>query len=214
MTEDARPLEPWDRRANESDPAWEAFVLYRDSGASRSQTNVAKALGKTRQLLSGWSAQHDWVDRAAAWDLEQDRQRREAMRQENVEAGRRHARQAGAFLSTATMFPAELMRRVQENPALLQTMPLEELMDNLAKLGRTVPRLVVAERLARGMTTESVEQRGAMDTFREQVEGMSDERLEGFLLGAVAGAAAAGDASPEDLVDEGQVGNEEEVHDG
>jgi hypothetical protein len=34
---------------------------------------VAVALGKSRRLILGWSAKHDWVGRAADWDAEQAR---------------------------------------------------------------------------------------------------------------------------------------------
>ena len=37
---------------------------------------MAVALGKSRRLILGWSAKHDWVDRAADWDAEQVRAER------------------------------------------------------------------------------------------------------------------------------------------
>lgn len=185
MSEAEKPvvLEPWDRRQEESPEAYEAFCVYRDMGLARSQKKAAEHLGKTRQLLSGWSSRHDWTDRVAAWDLEQDRQRREAMRAENVAAGRRHAQQAQGFLQVAALFPLELLRRLQQDPEILKDLDLDTLVDYLTKLGRTVPRLIVAERLARGMSTENVEHAGHVTVHHERAERMTDDELDRFLLG-------------------------------
>lgn len=183
-------LEPWDRRAEESDEAWEAFVTYRDLPIPRSQRKCAEALGKSRQIVSTWSMRHGWVERCAAWDLEQDRQRREAMQRENVKAAERHARQMASFLGAGELFVVELMRRVREDENFLRAMPKDELLENLARLARVAPRLLVAERLARGMTTESVETRDA-DAARARAGRMTDGELDAFLLGAAAGHEAA-----------------------
>ena len=108
---------PWERLANESSPAWEAFVKYRDLGSSRSNAAVGQALGKSKCLMDGWSSKHNWVNRCAAFDAEMDRQAlaafrkaREAAIKEMVE---RHAKQARALQykaldRLANMKPEEL----------------------------------------------------------------------------------------------------------
>lgn len=67
-------LLPWDRRDDESDPAFEAFATYRDMGAKRSIRSVARVLGKSDTLMGGWSSQHDWPNRARAYDRWMDQQ--------------------------------------------------------------------------------------------------------------------------------------------
>ncbi len=72
---------PYERRSNESDPAWEAFVLYRDAGLDRSLAKVAQALGKSVQLIERWSSStrkegHDWRKRVIAYDMDVDRRKR------------------------------------------------------------------------------------------------------------------------------------------
>lgn len=176
-------LEPWDRRADETDPAWEAFIVYRDLGLQRSQNKAAELLAKSRQMLSQWSIRHDWSDRAAAWDLEQDRQRREAMRVENIAAGQRHARQAARHLEVGEAFAAELLRRLEVGELELKSLPRDELVDAVVKLGRVLPRLVIAERLARGMSTENVELAGSIELARERADRMTNDELEALIFG-------------------------------
>jgi hypothetical protein len=66
----------WQRKEEESDQAWEAFVIYRDLGATRSSQEVSNRTGKAHSLMRRWSSDHQWVDRAAAWDNHLDQERR------------------------------------------------------------------------------------------------------------------------------------------
>ncbi len=146
--------EPWDRQPGEGDEAWEAFVLYRDMGARRSQESVGGKLGKSRQLMSRWSAEHGWVARAGAWDREQDRVRREAHLEEIAEMSRRHATEARA-LQTAILRPAhELLRRLQANELDLTSVKVSALIEMALAAARAYPGAAGMERLARGVPTE------------------------------------------------------------
>lgn len=62
---------PWDRQNDESSPAFEAFVLYRDA-RPRSLRYVAESLDKSETLIEGWSSEHGWVSRCKQWDKELD----------------------------------------------------------------------------------------------------------------------------------------------
>lgn len=77
---------PWDRRADETTKAYEAFCIYRDMGTQRSLSKVAEKLQKSDTLMGRWSRNNDWVDRAAKWDDEQDRIEREAAQKEHLKA--------------------------------------------------------------------------------------------------------------------------------
>ena len=61
----------WERQENESNPAFEAFVLYRDT-RPRSLRKVADTLDKSKSLIEGWSSAHAWVTRCEKWDNELD----------------------------------------------------------------------------------------------------------------------------------------------
>lgn len=194
-------LDPWDRRPEETDPSWDAFVAYRDQHRPRSLRRLGDEIGKDPSLVARWSSAHDWQERTASWDLEQDRQRREAMSVENVEAGKRHAQIAAGALQAAARVNLEFLRRIgssEDAEAVLRGMGIEDLSELMVKVNRTVPRLIVGERLARGMTTESVELTGGADAYRKKAEGMTDGELDAFLLGAATNAAAGQISPPED----------------
>lgn len=74
-------MKPWDRRPDETDQAWTAFVTYRDAGPGRNIRDTTKATGKapsTHRQLALWSSKHDWVQRVRAYDawLDQEVQAR------------------------------------------------------------------------------------------------------------------------------------------
>lgn len=68
--------QPWERQPKESDPAWEAFVTYRDmpeeTGLKRSLSRVGQKLVKSTTMLSKWSSRHNWVKRVRAYDQYRD----------------------------------------------------------------------------------------------------------------------------------------------
>jgi hypothetical protein len=68
---------PWERLPNESSPAFEAFVIYRDMGVERALVKVASELGKSKALIERWSARNAWVRRVELWESEQDRLHRQ-----------------------------------------------------------------------------------------------------------------------------------------
>ena len=71
-----RPL--WERQLKESDPAWQAFVVYREMGLDRTLRTACEKIGKSSQLLGDWSSRWSWLERCRAYDAEIDRQRVDA----------------------------------------------------------------------------------------------------------------------------------------
>lgn len=69
----------WERRADESVKAYEAFSVYRDLGISRSIESVAHKLSKSDQLIKRWSYTHDWVQRVTAYDDYIDKEARKKL---------------------------------------------------------------------------------------------------------------------------------------
>ena len=67
---------PYDRRPSESEPAWQAFVAFRDLGPGRTVAAVGKALGKSGNLMDRWCQRWDWRARARSWDAALDSRRR------------------------------------------------------------------------------------------------------------------------------------------
>lgn len=58
----------WERRVRESAKAYAAFSSYRDMGSDRSLQKVAQSLSKSLTLVKRWSSEHEWVERARAYD--------------------------------------------------------------------------------------------------------------------------------------------------
>lgn len=91
---------PWERQPEESDQAWEAFVVYRDmlqvehDGVvigRRAFREVARRLGKSASLMDKWATRHKWRVRVEAYDADLDRDRRAVLRTEAIKAVREHA---------------------------------------------------------------------------------------------------------------------------
>lgn len=197
---------PWARRDKESDPAWQAFTIYRDMGLERSLSKVGSSLGKSKTLMDRWSAEHSWVERAVGWDAHQDRVKREAQLAEVEAMGKRHAQQAQAYMQIL-MAPAmkilAKLRKPEEAEAFhkeLEALPAMDAIALIARLASHFPGLMRAERLARGESTEHVEgtltvehvgqiivevgneamkfiPEDKQDAFREAIKGIAAGRL-------------------------------------
>jgi hypothetical protein len=92
-----RMAQPWERLPGESAQAFEAFAIYRDLGAERSLSKVARQLGKSGTLIDRWSARDHWVMRADSWDVESDRVHRAYLVAHRREVDKRQLRLAGAM---------------------------------------------------------------------------------------------------------------------
>lgn len=88
----------WGQQANESEPAYAAFKVYRDAGIKRSLRKAASEVGKARTLIERWSSRHQWGKRVATWDLEQQDLRRDARVVAIGDAEARHGKLARAVL--------------------------------------------------------------------------------------------------------------------
>lgn len=92
---------PWERQKGESEKAYEAFVIYRDMGADRTITAVAKKLTKSRTLIGRWSAQWNWQERVLAYDNELQREAKAEAAKDYKEMMKRHIGMAVAIQKKA-----------------------------------------------------------------------------------------------------------------
>jgi hypothetical protein len=69
----------------ESAKAYAAFVAYCELGTQRSHEAVGQKLGKSRQIINRWSAQHRWQERVRAYDAAIAAERAEILRQQRRE---------------------------------------------------------------------------------------------------------------------------------
>jgi hypothetical protein len=157
--------DPWERQPAEGARAFAAFAAYRDLPASKRSLSAAcavfyhgKTAAKLRQLES-WSSLWHWTQRAAAWDDEQDRLRRQAHARALQEMAERHARDAVALQTKA------LARLKALDPNELSAADVLRYLVEAAKL----------ERLARGEPETVQEQRGE-SRVRVTVEDLAQAR--------------------------------------
>lgn len=118
----------WERQENESEQAFEAFVVYRDMGPGRSITKVEQALNKARPLIGRWSSKWNWRERCRDYDNELQRQelaeKRKAIRQmqqrqiQTAVLLQEKAEQALQQLKIESISPKDILRFITEGAKL------------------------------------------------------------------------------------------------
>jgi|TARA_R110000824_G_scaffold18243_11_gene72648 hypothetical protein len=156
---------PWERQFNESRKAFEAFVVYRDMGTTRSQEKVGRELGKSAKLMGRWSAKWAWVDRVEGWVDEQDRELRLAQSEAVVKMNQRHAALAAA-----------LTGKIVEKLGSVSAEEIEK--TSLVSLSRLLEVGVKVERQARGEAGEVVSDRIVVEKTLEHLTTEELEELE------------------------------------
>lgn len=134
---------PWEPVENESSKNYEAFCIYRDMGTQRSLSKVAKKLKKSETLMGRWSGQFNWVERAAAWDSEQDRIARQKQIEDIKKMRKKHADLAVDMLVKAAK--------------ALKIIPEDEIKP--ADISRMVETASKLERISRGDVGDVIEER-------------------------------------------------------
>jgi hypothetical protein len=172
MSRNAPPLpddllpdrEPWDRQDGESDPAFEAWVMYRDATpGERSIRKVAQRLGKTATAVAQFSVMWGWPTRAALYDVHLDRVRVQTRIDEVREMARRHAQVAalgigGLSLPIRALAQTRLVDNADnpnepaevERMADLRRMETPRLIAAVESAARALTLLAGVERVARG----------------------------------------------------------------
>lgn len=156
-------VEPWTRRPDEGDHAWEMFRFYRDLGPSRTIAMVAEEFKtKLPTLHNTYTSRFDWLARAAAWDKSLDRLYRIGLQEQVKEMSQRHASQIVGTLEALAIPFNEIRRRVEKGGTTgilkgLTNMDVRRLFDLALKGARVMAPLMAAERLARGMPTEIIQ---------------------------------------------------------
>jgi hypothetical protein len=168
----------------ESPKAYQAFCLFRDLGTRRTLAQVYDAIRAAKQAASGlpvvprkskyrttgqiteWSAKNQWFARAAAWDQDQDRIRREAHNAEIVEMAKRQAR-LGVL---AQMKASQRFAKIDPDKLTVKEAT------NLARVGVTI------ERTARGEATEIVKTENRTEHTVSSVEQFKNIPLEKLTL--------------------------------
>lgn len=130
--------QPWERLDTETGPSWEAFQTYRDlPPANRSIATALSTAGKApgnRRQWERWSSQHDWTERARAWDAYLDLRAQEVVAKRTIERKKRQADMGQQMLSVAAIPGNELARRLKEGTLDLKGLSVKELLQLQASL--------------------------------------------------------------------------------
>ena len=98
---------PWERQEGESVKAYEAFQCYLNLGETRSPRLVSEQLSKSRQLISRWSANYQWVERVAAYE-------NDLQRQAHAEAVKKARQMADRHISIAMKMQQKALQALKE----------------------------------------------------------------------------------------------------
>lgn len=147
---------PWEKRPEETEPAWSAFQAYRETGSHigetpgrRSVRGVCKRLGGSLKVWYEWSRVHKWKGRARAYDAHLDRVALESTEKAIREMHRRHVKLSLRLQDIAGVELAKLADEARAKAKRLGDLrPVE-----LARIAETGVKL---ERLTRGESTENV----------------------------------------------------------
>jgi len=194
------PEEPWQRLPRESAKAFAAFRAYRDTPAKdRSVVKCCTAyygnasLAKVRQWKT-WSAGFQWVERAPAWDGEQDRVAREAQLKAVSDMRERHAKQAMMLQQKAIKRLGE-MEPDELSPQLLLQYLIEAV--KIERLSRGEPDSITQ---TTGTTRSTQTVVNVPTPVLDEKAGETDVRRIAAIVNilAEAGAIPAGTSAPAD----------------
>jgi hypothetical protein len=169
------------RLKTESAKAYEAFKLYAEMGAGRSQEAVSKELAKSRQLISRWAARHSWVERAQSYDLAQDELKRraqgKALQKEQEKWARRQFDMADKLFDKAEQmlkFPLATTKTVdgktEVHPARWQMKDAGTIADTAVKMAR----LAMGQETERTVTTVEGKRRRLANVLGVQPEQLPE----------------------------------------
>jgi hypothetical protein len=108
---------PWSRRADESERAYAAFCLYRDS-EKRALTHVARTLNCSVANVSRWSTRYQWHQRAWAFDSDIEERKLEQMAKDRIAMRQRHIKLGLELQALAATAVSELQEKISRGEAL------------------------------------------------------------------------------------------------
>ncbi len=173
LSEETGHIYPWDRQPEETDFGWALFCHHRDSGITRSLDKTVEAMlekyppGYTTQgginlnvaSLKQRSYLFGWSERTEAFDKEQERLYQIARGLAIREMADRHEETIVEAIGSLMVPIKALQLAMEEDEGFIKSLSKTDAkklisMSNIA--ARTIPSLLQAERLARGMPTEIV----------------------------------------------------------
>lgn len=178
--------QPWDRAEQETGYEYQMFLVFRDLGMRRTTKGAWEAfvsehvadgekspsLNKLYQI----SNKNRWKERAFQWDQNEEAQYQLARSEAIRDMANRHERDITDAIDGLMTPIRALQHRIENDPDFigdLSQASAAKLVDMANKASRTIPSLMSAERLARGMPTEivggTVEHQLVTEVDRDQI---------------------------------------------
>lgn len=177
---------PSERQPNETAVAFEAFRTYLEMGPTRSTAKVARALSKSKTLMTRWSKRNNWVERVRAFESDAASHADSAHVDAIAERSRRQAQIAQLHGEASAIVASEVVRRLSDpetRDAQLRGLSTRDLLALEATLGRMHNRAVMTERLALGLTTDQPGEPLPRAQAEEMARRLADDELDEKLAG-------------------------------
>lgn len=180
----------WDRLPEENSYAYRIFSHYLRQAVPRHVKQIFATENKTRPCSYATAAKYcnkyNWIERAAAYDDNIEIQKRTTLEREQLEQYRkdvkdmlkRQATAAQAYGSALVKMHEAFFRRIQGDPKLLDTLPVETLVRLIIRGASALPSIQEAERVARGVNPTLNLNMAEFDPSK-----MTNEELLGFITG-------------------------------
>ena len=135
--------------------------------------------GKTWDRLTAWYTKHNWVARAWAWDCAVDEYVRERQREEIARMRVENAAIAKAYSGITACLVTTTLKRMStpEGRAMIEKLPLEDLIRRALKMAPKLGRVHDAVRKAHGVYVEKPKS-GTGDQYTWYVQEFQPERKE------------------------------------
>jgi len=145
---------PWDRLPQETDKAYNAFVVFLQMYPSRSVSRLRKKTGLTVRSMYKLAKRYRWRARTDAYDKWQMDQYVSTTRDEIKSAARNHVRYARKTMQTLAIPMIAVNQQLRKDwPRYLRelnTKSLEEKLDLVERLAKFLKTLVLVENLSLG----------------------------------------------------------------
>lgn len=160
--------EPWGQLPDEPERSFEMFKWYRDQGLTRTIKATAEHFGvKAVGVSNDYASPYRWRDRARAFDDHEDRVYRLSLDRAVREMAERHASSMAEGLQALTAPFIALQKRIEIDPEEfwedLANTDAKRLIELAVKVGRVLPAMMGAERLARGLPSEITKVEGSIE---------------------------------------------------
>ena len=161
--------DPWLRQKGEHEKSYSYFCIFRDlAPEKRNYKDVAKEAGKTERCIQGHAANNHWVERVRAYD---NYVQEGHIRKNMVAIDEMNKRQAEDAMKIQEQAMYDFQNVIEDERSKASVESRKKAAVQTWKIG------VDAERLARGVATEKVEQDGRIRQEHSGTIGFENDLL-------------------------------------